>query len=246
MRLTKRQEAYCKRAVGIARFCYNLAVATHRFCIANQLRQPGWMDVYKEFNKVKHEGYPFSTEVSVKVAEGAFMDFGKALANWRNRDLRSRAPRFKKKKATETGTFRAASGVDHIAYRGKRRIQLLGLGSVKLACTLPKGIVHEARIKRENGRSLLSVQYWKEPEPKQRPDRRRTGAVDVGINPLAVDSDGEVFENPRAHLTQERKLRRWQRAQSRRRKGSRGWWEAQRKIDRCHRRIKGLRKNATH
>ena len=41
---------------------------------------------------------------------------------------------------------------------GKRSIQLQGLGSVKLACTLPKGIVHEARIKRENGRWLLSVQ----------------------------------------------------------------------------------------
>ena len=246
VRLTKKQEAYCKRAVGIARFCYNLAVAIHRFCLANKLRQPGWMDVYKEFNKVKREDYPFATEVSTKVAEGAFMDFGRALSNWRNRDLRSRAPRFKKKKATETGAFRAASGVDHIAYDGKRRIQLQGLGSVKLACALPKGIPHEARIKRENGQWMLSVQYWKAPEPKQRPERRRTGAVDVGIKPLAVDSDGEVFENPRAYFTQERKLRKWQRAQGRRTKGSRGWWEAQRKIDRCHRRIKGLRKNATH
>ena len=244
--LTKRQAAYCLRAVGIARFCYNLAVATQRFCRTNRLRQPGWMAIYREFNRVKREDYPFVTEVSSKVAEGAFMDFGKAVDNWRNRELRSRAPKFKKKKFTDTGSFRAASGVDHISYNGKRRIQLLGLGSVKLACTLPKGIPHEARIKRENGRWMLSVQYWKEPEPRPRPDHRRTGAVDVGINPLGTDSDGEVFTNPKAYYSQERKLRRWQRAQSRRRKGSRGWWEAQRKIDKCHRRIKGLRKNAIH
>ena len=44
----------------------------------------------------------------------------------------------------------------------------------------------------------------------------------------------------------EKKLKRWQRAQARRQKGSRGWWEAQRKIDGCHRRIRGLRHNAQH
>ena len=44
----------------------------------------------------------------------------------------------------------------------------------------------------------------------------------------------------------QKKLRRWQRAQARRQKGSRGWWEAQRKIDKCHRRIRGLRHDAQH
>ena len=34
--------------------------------------------------------------------------------------------------------------------------------------------------------------------------------------------------------------------EARRQKGSRGWWEAQRKIDKCHRRIRGLRHNAQH
>ena len=38
----------------------------------------------------------------------------------------------------------------------------------------------------------------------------------------------------------------WHRAQSRRTPGSRGWWEAQRRIDRSHRRAKGLRDNAHH
>ena len=82
------------------------------------------MDAYKEFNKVKREDYPFATEVFVKVAEGAFMDFGKALANRRNRDLKSKSQTFKKKKATGTRAFRAASGMDHIAYDGKRRVQI--------------------------------------------------------------------------------------------------------------------------
>ena len=67
-----------------------------------------------------------------------------------------------------------------------------------------------------------------------------------GINPLGTDSDGQTYRNPKASYEVQKKLRRWQRAQARRQKGSRGWWEAQRKIDKCHRRIRGLRHNAQH
>ena len=49
-----------------------------------------------------------------------------------------------------------------------------------------------------------------------------------------------------AYYKAERRLRRWQRAQARRNTRSRGWWEAQRKIDRLHRRTVDLRKNAQH
>ena len=33
--LTVKQQRYCRRAIGINRFVYNLCVATHRFCRAN-------------------------------------------------------------------------------------------------------------------------------------------------------------------------------------------------------------------
>ena len=70
--------------------------------------------------------------------------------------------------------------------------------------------------------------------------------MDVGINPLAVDSAGTVYENPKAYYKAQRKLRCWQRAQARRTTGSRGWWEAQRRIDTLHRRTTGLRNDAHH
>ena len=246
LRLTKKQEQYCRRAIGVSRFCYNLAVATHRFCRNNRLPWPSWQDIYKEFNACKRQDYPFATEVASRVAEGAFMDFGKALANWRNPKVKARAPAFRKRKATGTGSFRAASGTAQIRYNGKRRIQLPGLGSVKLDCTLPKGIYHEAHIKRENGRWHICLKRWKAPEPVPQPDPRTAGAVDTGINPHATDSDGQTYENPKAYYRMKGKLIRWQRAQARRTKGSCGWWVAQRRIDKCHRRINGLRRNAVH
>ena len=146
---------------------------------------------------------------------------------------------------TGTGSFLAAGSVKEIRYDGKRRVKLPCLGSVKVACTLPKGICYEASIRRENGRWYICLKLWKPPEP--RPERpRRPGGIDTGINPLGTDSDGQVYENPKASYQVQKKLKRWQRAQARRQKGSRGWWEAQRKIDGCQRRIRGLRHNAQH
>ena len=68
----------------------------------------------------------------------------------------------------------------------------------------------------------------------------------MGITPLAMDSDGVSYENPRGYYRAQKRLKHWQRAQARRTPGSRGWWEAQRRIDAVHRRIMGLRNNAHH
>ena len=246
LRLTKKQEQYCRNALGVRRFVYNLAVATHRFHRTNRLPWPSWQDMYKAFNACKHEDYPFVAGVASRVAEGAFMDFGQALANWRNPNIRTRAPRFMRRKLTGEGSFRAASGVQQIRYDGKRRIRLPVIGSVKLGDVVPKGVYHDAHIRFENGRWHLCLKYWKAPTSRPDADRRGAGAVDTGINPHATDSDGQIYQNPKAFYAMERKLRRWQRAQSRRTRGSRGWWEAQRRIDRCHRRIRSLRRNAVH
>ena len=240
IRLTVRQEEYCRQAIDIHRFCYNLAVRTHRFCRRNRLPWPRWMDISKAFNACKREDYPFVTRVAAVVATGAFRDFGRAVDNWRNPGLRARIPKTKRPAFTGTGSFLAAGSVKEIRYDGKRRVKLPCLGS-----TLPRGICYEASIRRENGRWYICLKLWRPPEHK--PERAdRPGGIDTGINPMGTDSDGQTYRNPKASYQVERKLRRWQRAQSRRQKGSRGWWEAQRKIDGCHRRIRGLRHNAQH
>ena len=104
--LTVKQQRYCHRAIGITRFVYNLCVATHRFCGTNRLPWPSWQDLYKAFNACKREDYPFVTEVASRVAEGAFMDFGTAIKNWRDTDHKAGPPRFHKKRLTSTGSFR--------------------------------------------------------------------------------------------------------------------------------------------
>ena len=119
------------------------------------------------------------------------------------------------------------------------------LGSVKLQRELPEGIPYEVRIKQENGAWWASVNYWKPPVDAEE-KTHLCGAVDVGITPLAVDSELVHYDNPKALYRMLAKLQRWQRTLARRTVGSRGWHEAQGRINAIHRRINGLRENAHH
>ena len=247
LELTCRQIKYAKRSVGIARFVYNRLVANDQAG-----RDAGlWLtphELEKELNAAKNanSSLGFVTTVSKFVAQGACRNYRNAHSRWRNKDLRACKPTFHKKRRTGTGSFLAASGMSLIRYDGHRRIRVPCLGSVKMTRTLPEGIPYEVTIRRNNGRWYASVAYWKRPVAPPSRETQSAGGVDVGINPLAVDSDGVTYDNPRGYYQAQRRLKRWQRAQARRAVGSGGWWEAQRRIDRAHRRAKGLRNNAHH
>ena len=246
--LTARQEKYATRCVGIARTVYNQMVATHRMARAHgEGPWPSPMELEKTFNGLKHEsefGMGYATEVSKFVAQGACRDFRRSYENWRNPDLKASKPSFKKKNRNGTGSFLAASGVDRVQYDG-RRLRLPCLGSLKLKRELPEDTPYEVRIKKQNGQWYASVNYWKPPIIAE--DKTHVfGTVDVGQNPLAVDSELVHYENPKALDKHLRKLRRWQRALARRTPGSHGWREAQNRINAIHRCITGLRDNAHH
>ena len=247
LELTCRQERYAQRCVGIARFVYNRMVANDQAG-----RDAGlWLtphELEKEFNAVKHANpaLGFVTEVSKFVAQGACRNYRNARSRWLNKELKARRPVFHKKRRTGAGSFLAASGVKLIRYDGHRRIRLPYLGSVRMTRTLPEGIPYEVTIRKRNGRWYASIAYWKPPVAPPQRETQSVGGVDVGISPLAVDSDLVHYENPKALENALCRLRRWQRAQARRTPGSRGWWEAQRRIDLAHRRAKGLRDNAHH
>lgn len=262
LELTKRQQRYARRAAGISRFVYNLAVATHQFCRRNRIRYPsgkddgksytpGAHDMARVFNAVKRLEYPFVAEVSKFVAQGAFRDFDHALKRWRDPEVKSGPPQFKKRKRTGTGGFLAASGVASIRYDGHRRMTLPYLGNVKMPRALPDGwIPYEVHITQRNGQCLAGIGCWRPPIPAPDRDTQTVGGVDVGIQPLAVSADndahGIVWLNPKAYYATLRQRRRWQRAQAQRTPGSRGWHEAQRRLDRINRRINGLRQNTHH
>ena len=248
--LTVKQDRYASRAVGIARAVFNLMVATQRSARAQvHGLWPSPMELEKQFNDLKHRAWVGDgvrhRGQQVRGSGSLREIFRRAYENWRNPELRAAVPTFRKKNIQGTGSFLAASGVDRIKYDGHRRIRLPYLGSVKLKRELPEGIPYEVRIRKENGVWWASVNYWKPPVDAEE-KIHLCGAVDVGITPLAVDSQLVHYNNPKALGQSLRKLARWQRALARRTVGSRGWHEAQGGVAALHRRSIGLRENAHH
>ena len=54
-------------------------------------------------------------------------------------------------------------------------------------------------IRRRNGRWYASIACWKPPMAPPRRETQSAGGVDVGISPLAMDSDGVEYQNPQAY-----------------------------------------------
>ena len=115
MELTCKQADYARRAVGISRFVYNLAAATHQFCRRNRLDWPTGHEMAREFNAAKEQDYPFVSEASKFVAQGAFRNFSNALSRWRNPDIRSGRPKFHR---PATARFRVVNQAQRPAWCG--------------------------------------------------------------------------------------------------------------------------------
>ena len=209
LELTCRQERYAQRCVGVARFVYNRMVANDQDGRGAGL----WLtphELEKEFNAVKqtNPALAFVTEVSKFVAQGACRNYRNARSRWLSQELKVRRPVFHKKRRTGYGSFLAASGIACMRYDGYRRIRLPYLASVKMTRALPDGIPYEVTIKKRNGRWWASVAYWKPPTAPAQRETQSVGGVDVGINPLAVDSDSVHYENPKALESALGRLRR--------------------------------------
>ena len=203
VRLTHKQQRYAARCIGIDRYCYNWMVSTHslmRSCWGRNIKWAGLAEMKRVFNELKHDDWTaFITEVSKFVAEGAFDNFRSALSNWLNKGLKAGRPHLKRRRATGSGSFLAANGVAVVRYDGHRRIKLPGLGSVKLRYELPDGVPYKVVIKKQNGRWFASVNYRCPPIAAET-KTHEIGGLDVGIEPLAVDSLGNHYENPEGIL----------------------------------------------
>ena len=101
------------------------------------------------------------------------------------------------------------------------RVQLPVLGELRLKehgyLPVENVKVLSATVSEQAGRWFVSLQVEQEiadPEPKT----HHVVGVDVGIKHLAVTSDGEIFDNPKALTKAQRTLRIRQKAVSRERK----------------------------
>lgn len=247
------QRTACARHAGAARYAYNWGLARKIAAHEAGEKYPTAVDLHKELNQLKQGELAWMYEVSKCAPQEALRSLDKAFDHFFRRLKAKRAglfqgkvgfPRFKSKR-TGLGSFRL-TGAIHVF---DRQIQLPRLGVLRLKERgyLPiNGVkILSATVSEKAGRWLVSVQVEMEqvdPTPAEKP----IVGVDVGIKALATVSDGAEFANPNALKRDMQKVKRLQRAVSRKVKGSANRKKAVRRLARAHYRVANIRKNALH
>ena len=178
-------------------------------------------------------------DVTKCAAQEAIIDLGSAFRSFFEK--RGRYPRFKKKGASDS--FCAANEVGTFRIED-RRIKLPVIGWVRLRES-PRfdGVAKRVTVSRTADRWFASILFEVADTVAAMPPISAVG-VDLGVTDLAVLSDGTKIAGSKPHKKLLGRLRRANKALSRKKRGSRNALKAKQRLARIHARISNIRKDA--
>lgn len=204
------------------------------------------IDWHKEWCQFKKDK-KWITDVSKFCGQNALRDLEKAFKRFFSKT--AKFPKFKKK--GQKDSFR----VDGQVFVDYDKVQIPIIGKIKLKeC----GYVIDKRIQLSSATISRDVDRWfvsffirtniplpTLPDIKTITEQEIIG-VDLGIKELAVTSDGQTFENPKAYKKYLKRLKTYQHRLARKQKGSNSRKKAVTKLARLHRKIRNIRKDASN
>lgn len=240
------QRRYFAQACGVARVAYNWALAEWQAqykarSADSTLPMPSDISLRKQLNGIKREQFPWMFDVTKCAAQEAVIDLGIAFRNFFSR--RGKYPRFKKKGIRDS--FCAANDAGTFRTDGKR-IKLPVVGWVRMREAVRFcGKLKRVTISRNADRWFAAILVeTNDVKPVVQP--HAVVGVDLGVKTLATLSNGETIVGPKAHTALLKRLRRSNKAFSRKQRGSKNFEKAKRRLARLHARISNIRKDATH
>lgn len=232
-----KQVSYLKQACGVARFSYNWALAEWKKQYEHGAK-PNAFDLKKEFNSIKKEQFPWITDVLKDANQQPFIN----LKNAFNRFFKKQGgyPKFKKKGIHDS--FYISN--DKLKIEGKK-FWVPKLGWINLTELLRfEGKIICATISRTAHKWFVSITVKTILQDSF--ESQETAGVDLGIDKLAVVSNGKEFENPKAYRRLLKKLKRLHRSLSRKIKGFKNWNKTKLKLSKLYYRITCIRADSIH
>jgi putative transposase len=245
---------------GAARWAYNFGLRRKQEAYKSwvdggkqgKCSTPTAIDLHRELNVLKKMdvgdgGVPWMYDVSKCAPQEALRNLDRAYSNFFRRCKEGAGakgfPKFKSRKKG-IGSFSLTGSIVVDA----QHVQLPRLGRVSLKERdyLPvEGVkILKATVSEKAGRWFVSLQVEQITVVEKSPDHIL--GVDVGINNLAMTSDGQLFANSRALKKSARRLRMLSKSVSRKQKGSNNRKKAAQKLGRQHYRDACIRKDAIH
>ncbi len=251
--LNNKQRTACLQHAGTARYAYNWALSRKIEAYKKGEKVPTAIDLHRELNKLKKTELSWMYTVSKCAPQEALRHVDRAYDNFFRMVKLKKQGKYKgklgfpqfKKKSKGIGSFRFTTGAIKVF---PDAIQLPRLGKLRLKehDYLPTDVkILSATVSEQAGRWFVSVQVEEE---RLEPVNTATTAigVDLGVTTLATCSDGSTFPNPRSLKHKLKKLKRLQRAHSRKQKGSKNREKSRKKLAVLHARIANIRKDALH
>ena len=256
------QERLLLSHAGASRFVYNAGLAHIKEALDAgakpewsfySLRK--WWNSNKDALAVGEDGVIWWTENSKEAYSSGLEALAKGLSNWSKsrkgarKGRRMGFPRFKAKDHA-TPRFAYTTGAFGLIEGDPKALRLPKVGRVHCLENVAERVdgarVLRMTVSRRAGRWYAALTVEREEKPVTQAPNGGAVGVDLGIKTLATLSDGTIIDNPRCLAASERRLKRAQKAVSRKTMGSNRRAKARAKVARIHARVANQRLDAIH
>ena len=237
------QQRLMRRFAGSCRFVFNRALALQKSNHEAGEKFIGYVAMAKHLTAWRNgTETPWLKDAPVHPLQHALKDLERAYKNFFAK--RADFPRFKKK--GQGDSFRYPDPKQFKLDAGNGRIFLPKIGWMRLRLSREVlGALKNATFSHACGKWYVSIQTEREVEQPV-PEATRAIGIDVGIARFATLSDGTFLEPLNSFRKHESRLRRNQRAMSRKTKFSNNWKKAKARVQRIHARIGNARRDYLH
>lgn len=234
----KEQRQVLARTFGCARYVYNWAKATRSDAYHGEGENVSFPELSRRMTALKkEEETAWLSEVSAVVLQQSLRNLETAFTNFF--EGRAQYPSFKRKHGSQSARY-VGSAFD--VRDGKLFLSKMpGLIRVRWSREMTE-VPSSCTVTRDaSGRYHVSFAVTREIKPL--PVTGKVGGTDLGITDVVTTSDGWKSGNPRPMKKAKERLRREQKALSRKQKGSNNWERQRRRVAKAHAKVADARRD---
>jgi len=240
---TPEQETLLRRTMGCTRLVYNRALAVRTQAWYDEKKRVGYSDTSALLTEwKKQDDLQFLSEVSCVPLQQGLRHLQKAFSNFF--EGRAKYPTFKKKRNGGSAEFTKS------AFKFRNGQVFLAKCSeplpIRWSRELPKGATPTTITVKLSPAGRWTVSLLVDVEIEPLPPCSNEIGVDLGVTSLVALSDGEKIANPKGFNAKRRKLKKAQKALSRKQKGSNNRHKARLFVAKVHQEIADARKDFLH
>src|ERR1700688_4785823 len=237
------QQRRVRRFAGSCRFVFNRALALQKQRYEQGEKKLSYAGLCQLLTQWRNgTETPWLADAPTHPLQQALKDLERAYQNFFAK--RAHFPRFKRKGQRER--FRYPDAQQFKVDQGNSRLFLPKLGWLRYRNSRAmQGVAKNITLSHSCGRWYASIQTERAVEAPV-PSATRDVGIDLGIARFATLSDGSHVPPLNSFRRHEARLRRYQRAMSRKVKVRRNWHKAKRRVQALHARIGNVRRDSLH